>query len=191
MVSSSKNIPTNVFSNGESTSCDLNVETDNESVDGHACLAGSHEDNGGTGRALCMNSASKSLAFLNWNVDGLLSKLDDGEFIDYVSSFDLVCLVETFVDSFSSSAFPGHAVFCKPAYYNVSGIDNGVSALEECLVDTQLTFDDTYLLISGDLNARTGTENFQAFDISTLGDMHTKHDDPHTLPRCSEDKVIS
>ncbi|KAK7469525.1 hypothetical protein BaRGS_00036471, partial [Batillaria attramentaria] len=105
MVGSSKDIPTNVLSNGESTSCDINVETDNESVDGHACLAGSHEDNGGTG-VLCMNSVTKSLAFLNWNVDGLLSKLEDGEFIDYVASFDLVCLVETFVDSFSSSVFP-------------------------------------------------------------------------------------
>ncbi|KAK7501566.1 hypothetical protein BaRGS_00006997, partial [Batillaria attramentaria] len=39
-------------------------------------------------------TVTKPLSFLNWNVDGLLSKLEDGEFVDYVASFDFVCLVE-------------------------------------------------------------------------------------------------
>lgn len=62
-------------------------------------------------------SSDDSLTFLTWNVDGLWTKLMDPDFLDYVSSFDVVCLCETFLNSkFSppekwSNFFP----FCCPA----------------------------------------------------------------------------
>ena len=54
-------------------------------------------------------------SFLHWNVNGLLSKIADEEFVTYVSSFDFVCLVETFVDEFQPDIFPEHKLFIKPA----------------------------------------------------------------------------
>ena len=41
--------------------------------------------------------ASAKLSFLCWNIDGLASKLEDTDFLRYVSDFDIVCLGETFV----------------------------------------------------------------------------------------------
>ena len=40
-----------------------------------------------------------SLSFLVWNVDGLHSKIADGDFKRYVEQFDVACLVETFVEN--------------------------------------------------------------------------------------------
>ena len=40
-----------------------------------------------------------SLSLLVWNVEGLASKLGDGDFKRYVETFDLVCFVETFIDT--------------------------------------------------------------------------------------------
>jgi hypothetical protein len=58
----------------------------------------------------------KSYSFLHWNVDGLASKLDDHNFVSYISSFDFVSLVETFMPSFDSNyIFDGFTVFCQPA----------------------------------------------------------------------------
>lgn len=54
-------------------------------------------------------------SFLHWNVNGLLSKTQDSEFVSYVCSFDFVCIVETFVEDFQSDVFHGYNVFCKPA----------------------------------------------------------------------------
>ena len=54
-------------------------------------------------------------SFLHWNVCGVAAKLYDLEFIQYVTSFDFVCLVETFLDSFTSSVFSDYVVYCKPA----------------------------------------------------------------------------
>ena len=41
---------------------------------------------------------TNSLTFLSWNVDGLWNKLADPDFMEYVSSFDVVCLFETFLN---------------------------------------------------------------------------------------------
>ena len=49
-----------------------------------------------------------------WNVGGLLSKLDTPEFVSYVASFDFISLCETFVETFQSSLFPEHTLFCCP-----------------------------------------------------------------------------
>ena len=57
----------------------------------------------------------KRLSLLHWNVNGLLTKLKDRELIKYISSFDFVCLVETFVEYLEPSVFSSHTVFCKPA----------------------------------------------------------------------------
>ena len=62
-----------------------------------------------------MSSRVNSLSFLYWNVNGLLSKTQDSEFVSYVCSFDFVCIVETFVEDFQSDVFHGYNVFCKPA----------------------------------------------------------------------------
>ena len=40
---------------------------------------------------------SQKVSFLSWNVDGLRNKLHDPDFLKYVSRFDIVCLVETFL----------------------------------------------------------------------------------------------
>ena len=61
------------------------------------------------------NVCCPRLSFITWNVDGILSKLDDSDFISYISSFDFICMVETFVDHFQSSLFPEHTDFCSPA----------------------------------------------------------------------------
>jgi len=53
--------------------------------------------------------------FCHWNVGGLLPKLNDPDFVQYVSSFDFVCLVETFVTEIKSSFFPSHEAFVKPS----------------------------------------------------------------------------
>ena len=62
-----------------------------------------------------MSSKARSLSFLHWNVNGLLSKLQDTDFISFVCTFDFACIVETFVEDFQSDVFVGYKVFCKPA----------------------------------------------------------------------------
>ena len=57
----------------------------------------------------------KRLSFLHWNVCGLQSKLSDRDFINYIVSFDFICLVETFVENIDSSLFSNNTVYCKPA----------------------------------------------------------------------------
>eukprot|EP00745_Piridium_sociabile_P008281 TRINITY_DN15544_c0_g1_i8.p2 TRINITY_DN15544_c0_g1~~TRINITY_DN15544_c0_g1_i8.p2 ORF type:complete len:254 (+),score=4.10 TRINITY_DN15544_c0_g1_i8:1461-2222(+) len=58
---------------------------------------------------------TKYLTFLHWNVNGLMTKLCDKDFVSYVCSFDFICLVETFIDEFSSNVFSGFTSFCIPA----------------------------------------------------------------------------
>ena len=57
----------------------------------------------------------KRTSFLHWNVCGLQSKLSDRDFINYIVSFDFICLVETFVENIDSSLFSNNTVYCKPA----------------------------------------------------------------------------
>ena len=54
-------------------------------------------------------------SFVTWNINGLLSKLENPDFVSYLSSFDVICLVETFVDTFISTLFPNHTTFCRAA----------------------------------------------------------------------------
>ena len=56
------------------------------------------------------------LKFLVWNIDGLVSKFDDPEFLHYVETFSFVCLVETFVDCFDfSRCLSNYEVYISPA----------------------------------------------------------------------------
>ena len=57
----------------------------------------------------------KSFSFLHWNIRGLISKLDDPDFNSFVNSFDFVCIVETFVEKFTSTSFPDYDIVCVPA----------------------------------------------------------------------------
>ena len=55
------------------------------------------------------------LRFLHWNVNGLTSKIYDDEFLDFLSCYNFICLVETFVSSLNDGIFSGYKIFCKPA----------------------------------------------------------------------------
>ncbi len=74
-----------------------------------------------TSRALLVESkqpgasVNKPFSFLQWNVNGLLAKLKDNEFISFVSHFDFVCFVETFMETFQSNVFVDYIVFVKSA----------------------------------------------------------------------------
>ena len=53
---------------------------------------------------------------MNWNVDGLLSKLNDPEFIDFLKSFSVICLTETHLQYFDNENFlPDFECFVSPA----------------------------------------------------------------------------
>ena len=58
---------------------------------------------------------TNNISFLHWNVDGIISKLKDPDFVSYVSKFDVICLVETFVKKFENTLFPLHTMFIKPS----------------------------------------------------------------------------
>ena len=55
------------------------------------------------------------LSMLLYNVEGIVSKLKDTSFVSFISCYDFVCLVETFVDSFTSTLFPSFTSFVSPA----------------------------------------------------------------------------
>ena len=53
---------------------------------------------------------------VSWNIDGIINKLDDQHFIDYISKFMIVCLFETFVDNINlTEYFPGYECYIAPA----------------------------------------------------------------------------
>ena len=58
---------------------------------------------------------TSNVSFLHWNIDGIMSKLKDPDFVSYISKFDVICLVETFVREFQNTLFPLHTPFIKPS----------------------------------------------------------------------------
>ena len=52
---------------------------------------------------------------LHWNVGGLAAKLFCHDFIDYVSLFDVICFVETFMADVQTNLFSDHTMYVKPA----------------------------------------------------------------------------
>ena len=56
------------------------------------------------------------LRILSYNIAGLLPKLDNVAFLNYITSFDLACLTETYVASeFESNLFKDFGVFVAKA----------------------------------------------------------------------------
>ena len=57
-----------------------------------------------------------TLRYLTYNVSGLLSKLDNAAFVNYITSFDFVCLTETYIASdFDSDLFRDFGTFVAKA----------------------------------------------------------------------------
>ena len=83
-----------------------------------------------------VSSHTTCFSFLHWNIGGILSKLNDTDFLSYVSNFDFVCLVETFVEDFHNNVFSKHTAFCKPAVkLSKQGRSSGGLL---CLIKTEL-----------------------------------------------------
>ena len=54
------------------------------------------------------------ISFLHWNVNGLESKLTDNDFIHYIHAFDVIVLVETFIDNIHTNVFANFELWMRP-----------------------------------------------------------------------------
>ena len=64
----------------------------------------------------CARAAGIPLRILNWNVEGLLGKVCEADFMQYVSEFDIICFTETFLDRTDPlDCFPDFLQFPSPA----------------------------------------------------------------------------
>lgn len=201
---------------------------------------------------------NESYSFLHWNVNGLTNKFIHPDFSLYVSTFDFVCLVETFLVEFDKTLFPDHHVFVKPAvklpkergrcsggviclikksidpelkhikhiwvdvdnillfrldktffhlpsnilyvctyvppehspYYPFVNVDDGISQLENCLIDQLTSRDDVTLLMCGDFNGRTADLLPDLDDQNVSYCFSERHEDVG-LQRKSEDKTLN
>ena len=62
------------------------------------------------------DNCKMSLRILSYNIAGLLPKLDNVAFVNYITSFDLACLTETYVATeFESNLFKDFGVFVAKA----------------------------------------------------------------------------
>ena len=54
----------------------------------------------------------KSVKFLNYNINGLLQKIDNSHLIQYITFHDFVCLTESFIaTSFESDLFNDYCIY--------------------------------------------------------------------------------
>ena len=60
-------------------------------------------------------------------------------------------------------------------YYSVTGTDDGIGLLEECLAEVQLS-SDVHVLLCGDLNARTANTPYEVNSSFQLLDIHCHKD---------------
>ena len=61
--------------------------------------------------AFCSGEVEKSVKFLNYNINGLLQKIDNSHLIQYITSHDFVCLTESFIaTSFESDLFNDYCI---------------------------------------------------------------------------------
>ena len=192
------------------------------------------------------------LKFLNYNVNGLLQKLDHSDFIYYIQSHDFICLTETFVPTkFESDLFNDFLIFTSKAsklshhgrhsggvivlikktlspfvkqitvsiehtivvkldktyfgtakdvmcicsyihpqdskYWGNKQDGYGLELLESCYLQLQEMFDDFYVLIMGDFNARTADGNYCYVDSDFSASLvYTDSDFPRkSLDKCS------
>ena len=199
---------------------------------------------------------NKAFTFLHWNIEGLRQKVFDKDFISFVTSYNFVCLVETFVENLSFNPFCGYETFYAPSvkwtkegrpsggvlclirhellpfvtevrvnvtnilmfiidkslfnidknilyvccyippegskYYSEMDLEaDGVSVLENCIVDNVLLDKDVYVVLSGDLNSRTSNV-FQSISIENdMFDGSIRNNDFTDISRNSKDGAIN
>ncbi|WP_419608110.1 endonuclease/exonuclease/phosphatase family protein, partial [Thiolapillus sp.] len=189
-------------------------------------------------------------------MEGLLSKLGEAEFTQYVSSFDIICFTETFL-AFQSAldCFADFVQFSRPAvklsdqgrrsggvlilvkrtlenfveiidltldnivllkldrtvfssdrhvilcgayvcppdspYYKHSqgAITSSISVIEQCLLDCAEKFEQSYFLLCGDFNARTGNLNNSLQEDEE--DIHEFIQSELCGHRQSQDKIVN
>jgi hypothetical protein len=181
--------------------------------------------------------------------------LKDNDFVQYVASFDLVCLVETFIQEFKSTIFKDFVSFVRPSvglgklgrdsggivclvravylpyikqldchgngnflsfildhkllglptdillvcayvppetsrFYTVFNFDNGISMLEDYILDCFSLVGEIPVIVCGDLNGRTANILPECFQEDYLHDC-TFISDSLEINRFSEDKVLN
>ena len=182
-----------------------------------------------------------------------MQKLDNHNFVHYLTSHDFLCLTETFIaDEFKSDLFDDYLVFNAKArklshqgrysggvivlvrkkfgsyveqiytefdnvivlkmkkelfgtpkdimyiclyipphdssYWQYCHQSYGIEIIEQCVLDLNDTYDDFHLLLCGDLNARTASENTKSID-DDLDDMLSVSFSQ--FPRNSQDTTIN
>lgn len=190
--------------------------------------------------------------FLHWNVNGLLNKLSDIDFLSFITSYHFVCLVETFTEHVNLDIFTGFKVFCQPSvklsvagrpsggviclikeellpfiqqisvncgnfllfkinkvlfatdkdvlymcayippegsrYYTFFDTD-GISLLENILIENAILNNDYYIIVSGDLNART--MNISQPIIAECDFALLYKSQSAVVGRCSQDNTLN
>lgn len=77
-------------------------------------------------------------------------------------------------------------------YYNETDIYNGISLLEQCLLDTFEVAGDLPVIVCGDLNARTGEKNGRNVQFPDVFDVsHNDFDEGSAHSRISKDVCIN
>jgi hypothetical protein len=203
----------------------------------------------------CKFPADSVCKFMHWNVGGLRAKLHDFDFREYISSFDVICLVETFMDNVKGvTCFRDHTLYAKPSlklskqgrqsggvvclirntllpfvkqlechchnhllfiirkelfgaakdvlfvsayvhpesspYYDVFDSENGITCLEECIIDSALKLDEVEIFLCGDLNARTANNVPDTYDLENIFHFSNNVFD-NNLIRNSQDNVLN
>ena len=78
------------------------------------------------------------------------------DFVEYIKSFHLVCLTETYVrNELRSDLFTEFPT--QSPYHTQNGY--GVEIIEKCVLDICYNTEEFLLLMCGDFNARTGIRN--------------------------------
>ena len=186
---------------------------------------------------------TNTLTFVSYNVQGLYSKLDNGDFMQYIKSFDFICLTETFVDhTFEHNCFPDHYIYESKAkrysnygrsqggvlvlvkkmwlkhvmeiklatenmialildsdlmnidkktvflscylppqeskFWKNNGDTTGPECLEEAMMEIGNQITDFYLIVCGDLNARTADKSYKTLNLDGIEhDLEQESDD--------------
>eukprot|EP00745_Piridium_sociabile_P032434 TRINITY_DN5471_c0_g1_i2.p1 TRINITY_DN5471_c0_g1~~TRINITY_DN5471_c0_g1_i2.p1 ORF type:complete len:1139 (-),score=92.24 TRINITY_DN5471_c0_g1_i2:303-3719(-) len=193
--------------------------------------------------------STKKVRFLTYNVNGLLSKLENTTIIQSILDHDFICLTETFIaTNFESDKFNDYSIYVSKAkklshhgrysggvivlvhkeyepyveqinvnaenmivlkidkslfatskdimyiscyipptdsaYWQTSQDGYGIECLDQSLLDLFNSHEDFYILLNGDLNARTAAQNY-SFSSNELDDMSVNENTQ--IPRISQD----
>ena len=215
-----------------------------------SCNVFQQETSEQSGNETAFESEAGRLRFLSYNVGGLLSKLDNHDFTNYITSFDFVCLTETYVSSkletdvfcdfcaytanarklsYHGRQSGGVILFvrntissfverisvevencvvveikkelfdtdknimliasyippCDSNFWKTTQNGFGLELIEKCVLDLYDKRDDFYLILCGDLNARTGSKNCKKVN-DNFDDTLTEEGE--IFPRRSQDK---